>query len=127
MYEVIEHENPGSQMTTLEKEKMAELVPAIDALNDQPLSLVLSTIGSRQRNRRLFTTANDRMGLACGSISPGDLLCVFHGSEVLHIIRKTSQGSDPETYKLIGDALVHGLMQGEVDSLGIESEEVILV
>jgi hypothetical protein len=62
-------------------------------------------------NRRTFVLShNGYIGLAPSLTSTGDLICVLYGCHAPVILRP-SDGS--QHYTLIGDAYVHGLMDGE--------------
>jgi len=51
----------------------------------------------------------------------GDVICIFAGSTVPHIIRKLPNGY----YQLVGEAYIHGIMDGEaMDWEGIEWEDI---
>lgn len=56
----------------------------------------------------------------------GDILYVFNGSPVPHVIRRAANQAGG-AYQLVGDAYVQGLMEGEVYSKGIQEEDVLLV
>jgi hypothetical protein len=103
-----------------------KLLTAIESFKP-PVSFVLQSIIIQQTNRRLFTTANHRMGIGYGDILPTDYICIFHGAKLPNVIRKSSQISGDETYELVGEAAVHGLMHGEVDSWALSSKDIILV
>ncbi|KPM36393.1 hypothetical protein AK830_g10166 [Neonectria ditissima] len=62
-------------------------------------------------SRRLFRTRRGYLGLGTENIAPGDKVCVFLGGNVPLIIRPRPQG---DGFELVGDAYVHGLMEGEV-------------
>ena len=81
-------------------------------------------------NRRLFATKQGRIGLGPPDLQVGDKICAFIGAETLFALRTADHGSwitmnrtssplapppppSPETFRLIGDAYVHGLMYGE--------------
>lgn len=50
--------------------------------------------------------------LAPPTAREGDLICVLFGGETPYILRKIGDGK-AETYQLVGEAYVHGLMDGE--------------
>jgi hypothetical protein len=52
-----------------------------------------------------------------------DTICIFSGSPVPHVIRKLPSGN----YGLIGEAYIHGIMDGEaMEWEGIEWEDIRL-
>jgi hypothetical protein len=69
------------------------------------------------RCRRPFVTANNRLGFLFGNeVAPGDLVCLFDGQIVHYIIRRREEESNFETFRLIGEAVIHKHMNGELDS-----------
>lgn len=72
--------------------------------------------------RRFGITRNGDMGLFPIPTVIGDEICIFQGGKAPFVVRK--QGS---AYILIGDAYVHGLMQGEAsDERGIHFESILI-
>jgi hypothetical protein len=82
------------------------------------------------KGKRFFTANDGRIGLASSDVRVGDKICVFIGIEALFVLRGTQHDtvkadkgqqadheprpeSSQETFKLIGDAYVHGMMFGE--------------
>jgi hypothetical protein len=61
------------------------------------------------RNRVLFCTSKDYIGLAPHFGQAGDKICVLLGCNTPVVIRE----KDDVTYELIGDAYVYEFMQGE--------------
>lgn len=81
----------------------------------------------------MFATQNGRIGLGPPGLKVGDRICAFVGAETLFAVRETDPGSGPadierrsrlveppapaqadqKTFRLVGDAYVHGLMFGE--------------
>lgn len=53
-------------------------------------------------------------------------MCIFSFAMTAHIIRQTPDAGD-KTYNLIGESYVHGMMNGEVEELRIDEENIILV
>jgi hypothetical protein len=62
----------------------------------------------------------------------GDEICVFPNAKVPHVVRFTyatsryGTGRTRVTGQLVGDVYVHGLMYGEVLSMGLEDKSIIL-
>jgi hypothetical protein len=56
-----------------------------------------------------FTTKYGRFGLGQKDVTPGDLVCIFHGGRVTCILRK-----EQDHHILVGCAYVHGIMDGEI-------------
>ncbi|KAI8670665.1 HET domain-containing protein [Fusarium keratoplasticum] len=75
-------------------------------------------------SRRLFVTKAGYMGLAHPSAQHGDIVVLLSGGRVPFIIRKDSSDSS-EYYHIVGEAYVHGIMDGELLSI-IDNEWVDL-
>jgi hypothetical protein len=75
----------------------------------------------------VFITDGGRLGRARGEIEARDLLCLFNRSPMLHVIRSCKARNGTDAYKLVGLANVQGMMNGEVDSWGLEGKDVVLV
>lgn len=60
---------------------------------------------------RVFTTEKGYLGLGPSTAQLGDHVCIFATAGTPHILRAVNSGSD--SYRLIGEAYVHGLMDGE--------------
>ncbi|MCJ1479437.1 hypothetical protein MMC13_008123 [Lambiella insularis] len=69
-------------------------------------------------HRKFFTTTKGTIGLGPRSMQPGDLVCVLCGGIVPFILRK-----DGQRYTLIGEAYVHGIMDGQALWEGSTFEE----
>lgn len=76
------------------------------------------------QNRRLFKTAQGRLGFGSINISEGDNVCIISGSSTAHVLRVI--GHDQEQFHFIGEAYVHGMMNGEIDRLGLEEQCITL-
>ncbi|KIW14239.1 hypothetical protein PV08_07021 [Exophiala spinifera] len=70
-------------------------------------------------NRRTFRTkVNDSaerplVGLAPQNAKIGDQICIFYGCSVPVVLRRMSDSTDKSHWQLIGNAYVHGVMDGE--------------
>jgi hypothetical protein len=72
--------------------------------------------------RRPFTTNNGYVGVGPASLGPGDLIYLFPGSKTPFIIRALNG----ETFSLIGEAYVDGIMHGEAVKTKPQWKEVCL-
>ncbi|KAF2435578.1 hypothetical protein EJ08DRAFT_604586 [Tothia fuscella] len=61
--------------------------------------------------RSLFITSKGYLGIAPNTMEDGDVVCILHGFKVPYILRSVN---GPGHYVLIGDAYIHGIMDGEV-------------
>jgi hypothetical protein len=66
------------------------------------------------RSRRLFRTNLGCLGLAPAASQVGDAVSFLNSARVPFILRE----KEDEKFELIGDAYVHGYMNGEIDELG---------
>jgi hypothetical protein len=55
---------------------------------------------------------------------PGDVLCIFLGAKIPYVLRPLSDAS--ETYILIGEAFVYGIMDGEALEMGYQARYIKL-
>lgn len=64
-------------------------------------------------NRKfLLSQDRGRFGLAPAATEEGDMICILYGCSVPVILRRHGTDVDPY-FELIGEAYVHGLMDGE--------------
>jgi hypothetical protein len=79
--------------------------------------------------RQLFQTKEGRFGFTIRGVVPGDRICALNGSPVLHVIRRVTgdNETEPELWKFVGDAYVHGLMKGEADEIDVEERDIVFV
>lgn len=68
--------------------------------------------------RRFFETSGrlrsqePLFGLGGSNVKTGDVVCILFGCSVPVVLRKLSQGKDPD-YAFIGECYLHGMMDGE--------------
>lgn len=72
--------------------------------------------------RRLFRTQGNYLGIASQSLEKGDAVWVLAGAAVPIILRPLSNGN----WKLVGEAYVHGIMNGEAVKNGAEAVKIDL-
>jgi hypothetical protein len=65
-------------------------------------------------NRCFFTTEESYMGVGPFCVQHGDIVVLLHGGEHLFVLRETERSGTERSYKLVGDAYVHGFMHGEL-------------
>jgi hypothetical protein len=73
---------------------------------------VMSSLAANMAERRLFTMSTQRLGKGPTSIQKGDEVWILRGAKVPYILRPVRDGK----YELVGEAYVHGIMQGETVS-----------
>ena len=59
--------------------------------------------------RRPFLTSDGRLGLGPADTQPGDCVYILLGSATPHVLRPVCQ----DALSLVGEAYVHGIMDGE--------------
>lgn len=95
---------------------------------DKTSERVLNRILEVTPNRRLFRTTastDNVLGLAPAKARRGDLICILSGCSVPVILRRLQQQIGPrlcDYFELIGDAYVHGLMEGHALDEQIEHD-----
>lgn len=65
-------------------------------------------------NRCLFATAKGGFGLGPLITRPGDVCCLIFGADIAFVLRPSS---DTSGYRLLGEAFVHGVMNGEIEGM----------
>ena len=89
-----------AQLTASERERVVEQRIASNRL--EPM-------------RGLCVTAGGKLGLVPVTTRPGDMICTFLGGQTMYILRKQVGGEGTgQAYQYVGEAYVHGLMDGEV-------------
>jgi hypothetical protein len=115
------------QWDTQIQELAAQLSKAIDLSSFHPNTPITSQeykaaneLKSRANlhGRSFCTTENGRVCNAMNQPEKGDLVAAFEGSDRLFILRPTGK-----RYRLVGEAYVDGLMEGEAYE-GLDSDEV---
>jgi len=95
---------------------------------DKPSERFLDRVMEVTPNRRLFKTTPQKdslLGLAPANAEKGDLVCILYGCSVPVILRRhsrTIEGQPCEYFELVGDAYVHGLMDGHAVEENEQSE-----
>lgn len=79
-----------------------------------------------QIGRKPFITSSGRFGFGPRNLQEGDHVCVFSFAQVPNVLRRSKEDNVCR-YQVLGQAYVHGMMYGEVETLGIEEQEIIFV
>ena len=86
--------------------------------------------------RRLFATSKGYLGLGPVSLDVGDTVCLLPGAKVPFLLRPTAvaagdvDAQELQQFKLVGEAYVHGIMEGEAapkNDASIGWEEIKIV
>lgn len=78
-------------------------------------------------NRCLLATAKGGFGLGPLITRPGDVCCVIFGADVPFVLRPSADASG---YRLLGEAFVHGVMNGEIEGMlrsGQVAQQIITI
>lgn len=84
-----------------------------------------SAMGRCARHRRFCVTKKGYMGMVPPLCKPTDVVCIIPGAETPYIIRRSSD--DDNTYELVGECYVHGMMDGEMLVAPREVERLVFV
>jgi hypothetical protein len=66
-------------------------------------------MANRCSNRKLFATGKGYLGLGPAAILTGDIIAVILGLDTPLVLRR----SGVDGYQIVGEAYVHGIMDGE--------------
>ncbi|XMA16429.1 hypothetical protein WAI453_009220 [Rhynchosporium graminicola] len=75
------------------------------------------------RGRRPICVSGSFLGIGPDETEPGDLAFVLHGSDVPYILRRNK---DDNELRLVGEAYIHGIMDGEAVGQGEEPRTVTI-
>ncbi|KAF4456837.1 heterokaryon incompatibility (het-6OR allele) [Fusarium albosuccineum] len=79
------------------------------------------------RRRKGFTTTAGRLGVGSADAQVGDVVCVFLGGKMPFILRRADTGGKGVFYRFVGEAYVHGIMDGQALDEGRPLEWISLV
>lgn len=103
-------------------------VPLQDIIDlNQPHSEVerfRRTLSIRCKSRLAFLTTSGHLGLGPSSMRPGDHAVILFGSNVPFILREDIV---EDTFKVVGECYVHGVMHGEIMEENLQSRDFVLV
>lgn len=74
-------------------------------------------------NRRFFRSQGGKYGWGPDQTREGDVICVLDGAPVPFVLRPVNDGC----FEIIGDAYVHGNMDGDAIESGLEANDIVLV
>ena len=77
--------------------------------------------------RRMFVTQTGLLGVGSVDMEIGDFVYILDGGHTPFILRWVPSESTPETYELVGDCYVHGIMYGEAVGPTTYFHDVFLV
>jgi hypothetical protein len=73
-----------------------------------------SAYGQFTSGRRFCVTKNGYIGMVPPGTEPGDLVCILFGADTPFVIRDTTAPRRMlNSYTLVGDCYIHGMMDGE--------------
>ncbi|KAL8922486.1 MAG: hypothetical protein Q9172_003551 [Xanthocarpia lactea] len=105
----IEHTGVGA---TTEFQYLSRAIRQFQAPTDENAEVIawLRLYRESLGNRRVIMTERGRLGLVPAETRHSDMVCVMDGVDVPLVLRKNDSG----TYVLIGEAYIHGAMDGEI-------------
>ncbi|OCL11632.1 hypothetical protein AOQ84DRAFT_361354 [Glonium stellatum] len=86
--------------------------------------------------RVFFTSTQGYMGTGAAAVLPGDIIVVLYGGKVPYILRRTDRAMELNKsfypcYQILGDAYVHGVMDGKAlndpENRQLQAQRFILV
>lgn len=86
--------------------------------------MVRDTVWNRRtfRGQRAGNIPESIFGLVPRQARVGDRLCVLYGLSVPIVLRELHGANDGRRWQLIGEAYVHGFMDGEAMSSGLSND-----
>ncbi|KAL8965325.1 MAG: hypothetical protein Q9183_003912 [Haloplaca sp. 2 TL-2023] len=117
----IEHQDVGAVM---EFQHLSRAIRQFQtpAENEADLGAWLGIFRKSIGNRRMILTAKERLGLVPAASKLGDKVCIIDGLDVPLVLRPLETAV--RSYVLIGEAYIHGAMDGEIVAA---AEPVVLV
>ena len=92
-------------------------------------NVLLESLHSMLTNHAFFITETGYMGFGPSPTAPGDEVWVFYGGQVPFVMRPSTtevSGNASWPLELVGDAYVHGLMDGQALQSGVQTRSVTL-
>ncbi|KAI0020287.1 heterokaryon incompatibility protein-domain-containing protein [Xylariomycetidae sp. FL0641] len=74
----------------------------------------------------LFTSSDGRLGYAVAEPQPSDVICILNTAKTAHVLRPQPHAGE-HVYTFVGEAYVYGMMDGEVETLGVEEQDFTLI
>jgi hypothetical protein len=85
----------------------------------------------RLHDRKTCITTDGYIGLVPAASRGGDFICVLYGASTLFVLRPVTSPNGSQSFVLLGEAYVHGMMNGnalsEAANLGYREESFSLV
>ena len=76
---------------------------------------------------KVLITEKGHLGLGRPTCEPGDVICIFHTASTPYILRPVQSNEEVQKSTLIGEAYVHGFMDGECVPAASDTRTFILV
>jgi hypothetical protein len=97
-------------MTKAESTELAKTINSLVPPDIDPMAMqFIVGVSDRAYNRKPFVTARGLLGLGPSDAQQGDVVAIFNGAGVPHILQPGGKGG----FRLLGDAYVEGIMEGE--------------
>ena len=123
---VLDAHGPRSPEFKAKVEVIGEIMHCSAVTAKSPAFRVENWITKVSQGRQLVKTDSGRVGLASTSATVGDEVWILSGASVPFVLRRVSKDSQ---YRLVGEAYVHGIMDGEAraDPPGLGTETIELI
>ncbi|KAF5967524.1 heterokaryon incompatibility protein (het-6OR allele) [Fusarium bulbicola] len=105
----------------LEKRDNAEAM-VLNEFEQTPSGVSLTAI-----NKKGFITETGMIGISNLDIKEGDFISILNGGKMPFILRQIRSEVSGVAYQYIGQAYVHGIMDGEIMDKNLESEWISLI
>lgn len=95
----------------------------IDLRMSEKSAVFNSAYSQPNSGRKLFRTSSGLLGLGMRSVAVGDVVWAIENAQMAIVLRPSQSGVGNGLMEFIGDAYLHGCMQGEMtQSLGVNSK-----
>lgn len=102
--------------------KLGEAEPLKKRELDIMADAIIKSFEHAYGSRRLFRTRDGYLGIAAQSLEVGDSVWIIAGARVPMVLRFVSENR----WELVGEAYVHGLMDGEAARMELKLEKICL-
>jgi hypothetical protein len=113
---VVMHEFPRQRVDDHHEQSFRSLLQVLASDKQARQNILYESVCGMVLNNAFFITKSGNLGIGPPDIQPGDQVWIFHGGHVPFVMRKAPEcGISHGHVKLllVGDAYVHGVMDGE--------------
>jgi hypothetical protein len=114
--------------TWIDREKASDGASISKSESSKDLQDYSISVASRCAKRAFITTTTGYFGLVPKRTRVGDLVCIVYSAETAYILRKPEAYHADTPGSFVGEAYLHGIMQGEhLDTAKSEDSKVFWV